>query len=154
MAAIREDLAMLATARLEDGRLLVARAVVEDSTVQIALWHQSDGGMSPDRPVLEIAADPRELAALRELCAQLAGASWATIGDGAEIARSAPLADGACIAARRSGDGVALARGADPDNRIVVPRAALDRLAADLLPAAEGKLEALGLAPPPSGAAG
>jgi hypothetical protein len=154
MTTASEDVAVLASLRLDDGRLLVARDLVEQATVQIALWRAVAGGLAPDSPMLELAADRREIELLSGLCRQVAAMPWERTRDGDEIGATAHLADGARLAAVRQGDAVALVRQPEPESRIVLPRAALAPMAGTLLPATAARLEALGLARPARPAAG
>jgi hypothetical protein len=154
MTTTSEDVAVLASLRLDDGRLLVARDLVEQATLQIALWREVAGGLEPESPMLELAADVREIEALRELCAQAAGAAWDRAPEGGQIAATPPLGDGARLVALRDGEAVAIVRQPDPQNRIRLPRSALAPFGATLLAAIAARLEALGLASPAQPAAG
>ena len=146
MATTNEDAAILASARLDDGRMLVLRHLPDRGTIEVGFWGKDAGAVVLQPPALEIAAEAVELDALASLCGRaLAGGS----GEGTELA-AGPFADGARLAALRSGDGVTLARLPEPDNRLPLTRTALQALA-DLLPAARQRAEHLGLGLPQQG---
>ena len=131
-----EDVAILAFARLDDGRMLVLRHLPDRGTIEVGFWGKDAGAIVLQPPALEIAAEAVELDALGSLCGR------ALSDTGAEVA-AGPFADGARLVALRSGDGVTLARPPEPDNRLTLSRAAL-RALADLLPAARARAEHLG----------
>src|SRR4051812_3509193 len=76
MASTNEDVVVLATAALEDGRrLLVVRHLPDRGTVEIGWWDREEsGGVAPRPPVLELVAEAVEGNAVAELCERLAGA--------------------------------------------------------------------------------
>ena len=102
-------------------------------------------------PALELAAEAAEVEAFARLCERAAATGWDTVGDGEEITSAGPFADGTRLAVLRAGDEVAFARRPGADDLVRVPRAMLDRLAAETLPAALGKLAALGFGLPQHG---
>ena len=140
MATTNEDAAILASARLDDGRMLVLRHLPDRGTIEVGFWGKDAGAIVLQPPALEIAAEAAELDALASLCGRsLAGEGRA----GAELAAAGPFVDGARLLATRSGDGVALARPPEPDNSLTLSGAAL-RTLADLLPDARARAEHLG----------
>jgi hypothetical protein len=143
MASTNEDVTALATARLDDGRLLALRLLPDRGTIEIGWWTRDETGIAAQPPTLEIAAEAPELSALVGLCEQVRATEWRVMGDGNSIA-TASLADGAELVAIRSGEQVTLVRRPERDDLIVVSPAALDLLTVDLLPAATAKLAALG----------
>jgi hypothetical protein len=143
MASTNEDVTVLATARLDDGRLLVLRLLPDRGTIEIGWWARDATGIKAQPPVLEIAAVAPELSALVRLCEQVRATEWRAMDDGSRIATTS-LADGTALAAVRSGEQVTLMRRPERDDLIVVPPAALDLLTDDMLPAATAKLTALG----------
>jgi hypothetical protein len=148
MATTNEDATILATARVPDIGLLVARQLSDRGTIEIGFWEQRDGAPALQAPALEIAAEPGEVEVLQRLCREVAAASWGGAEEGQEIAASPPLADGDRLAALRAGDDVVIARVPERDDRIRLSRPALDLLLGDVLPAAGRKLAALGAAQP------
>jgi hypothetical protein len=147
MASTNEDIVVLATAPLGDGRrLLVVRHLPDRGTVEISWWDREDSGgaVAPGPSVLELAAEAIEVRAVVQLCeGLLAGPGWDTAGEGAALAETPAFADGAQVAAVRSGDGVLLVRRPEGGNLVLPTRAALGLLAG-IFPAALQKLEALG----------
>ena len=145
MATTNEDAAILASARLDDGRMLVLRHLPDRGTIEVGFWSKEAGAVVLQPPALEIAAEAAELEGLAAVCGRALGA--AAGGDGAELAAAGPYADGARLTAMGSGDGACLVRPPDPDNRLPLSRTALQALA-DLLPAARQRAEHLGLGLP------
>ena len=146
MASTNEDAVVLATARLDE-RLLMMRHLPDRGTIELAWWRRDDAGTIEHLQALEIAAEAVEVRALVRLCKQVLDAAWETIGDRAVIAVE-PLADGAELVALRAGDAVQLARRPERDDQILLSRAALRHLVAEMLPAATRKLETLGFGMP------
>src|SRR3954471_3074951 len=98
MASTNEDVVVLATAPLDDGRqLLVVRHLPDRGTVEIGWWDREDGGaVAPGPSVLELAAEAVEVHAVVQLCKWLlAGAGWDTAGEGEALAETPPFVDGA-----------------------------------------------------------
>jgi hypothetical protein len=149
MATTNEDATLLASARLDDGRVLMARQLSDRGTIEIALWQaREEGGISLQSPALEIAAEASEVEALQRLCSAALATRWEAVRDGQQIADAIKLRDGSALAAMRSGDDVVLRRRPDPDDVIRLPRPALDLLCSKLLPGIAQKLAALGPALP------
>ena len=147
MASTNEDVVVLATAPLDDGRrLLVVRHLPDRGTVEIGWWERegSGGAVAPGPSVLELAAEAVEVGAVARLCeGLLAGAGSDAAGEGAALAETPAFADGAQVAAVRSGNGVLLVRRPEGGNLVLPTRAALGLLTG-IFPAALQKLEALG----------
>jgi hypothetical protein len=146
MASTNEDVVVLATAPLDDGRqLLVVRHLPDRGTVEIGWWDREDGGaVAPGPSVLELAAEAVEVRAVVQLCKWLlAGAGWDTVGEGEALAETPPFVDGAQVAAVRSGNGMLLVRRPEGGNLVLPTRAALGLLTG-AFPAVLQKLEALG----------
>ena len=70
MASTNEDMVVLATAPLDDGRqLLVMRHLPDRGTVEIGWWgREESGAVTPGPSVLELAAEGVEVAAVGQLC--------------------------------------------------------------------------------------
>jgi len=152
MASTNEDAVVLATARFDDGRLLAVRHLPDRGTIELSWWRRDEGGaVAQVPPSLELAAEAAEVEAFARLCERAAATGWDTVGDGGEIAAAGPFADGARLAVLRAGDEVAFARRPEAGNLVRVPRATLERLVAGTLPAALGKLVALGFGLPQHG---
>jgi hypothetical protein len=144
MASTNEDVVVLATARLDDGRLLVVRHLPDRGTVELDWWvRDENGAMAPGPSVLELAAEAVEVDAVARLCTGLAGAGWATAMEGQTVAATPPAADGAEVVAVRAGDGLRRVRPPERGDLALPFQAALAPLAATF-PAARRKLEALG----------
>jgi hypothetical protein len=149
MASTNEDVVVLATAPLGDGRrqLLVVRHLPDRGTVELGWWEREEGGgaVVPGPSVLELAAEAVEVGAVARLCeGLLAGAGWDAAGEGeAVLAETPAFADGAQVAAVRSGSGVRLVRRPEGGELVLPSRAALGLLA-EVFAAALRKLEALG----------
>jgi hypothetical protein len=144
MASTNEDVVVLATARLDDGRLLVVRHLPDRGTVEIGWWARDENGtITPGPSVLELAAEAVEVDAVARLCAGLAGAGWATAEEGQTVAATPPAADGAAVVAVRAGDGLRLVRQPEGGDLTLPSPTALALLAATF-PAARQKLAALG----------
>jgi hypothetical protein len=144
MASPNEDVVVLATARLDDGQLLVVRHLPDRGTVVIGWWEPGENGtITPGPSVLELAAEAVEVDAVARLCAGLAGAGWATAEEGQTVAATPPAADGAAVVAVRAGDGLRLVRRPEGGALALPSQAALALLAATF-PAARQKLAALG----------
>ena len=141
MASTNEDVVVLATARRDDGRLLILRHLPERGTVELGWWVPDENGtVVPAPSVLELAA---EVDAVARLGAELAEAGWATAEAGRTVAAMPPAADGAQVVAVRIEDGVRLVRQPEGGELALPSQAALDLLVATF-PAARRKLEALG----------
>ena len=111
MASTNKDMTVLATAPFDDDRLLVMRHLPDRETIEVGWWRREEGGaVMPGPSVLELAAEAVELEALAGLCQQLSDARWDVAGDGETLAETDPVADGAQIAAVRSGNGLLLVR--------------------------------------------
>jgi hypothetical protein len=144
MASTNEDVVVLATARRDDGRLLVVRHLPDRGTVELGWWVRDENGtVTPEPSVLELAAEAVEVDAVAQLCTRLAGARWATAEEGQMVAATEPAADGAQILAVCADDGLRLVRQPEGGNLTLPFPAALALLAATF-PAARQKLEALG----------
>ena len=152
MASTNEDAVTLATARLGDGRVLMLRHLPDRGTVEVGWWgRDGDGAVTQLPPALELAAEAAEVEAFARLCERAAATGWDSVRDGGEIAAAGPFADGARLVVTRSGDEVAFARRPEAGNLVRVPRATLERLVAETLPAALGKLVTLGFGLPQHG---
>ena len=103
MATTNEDAAILASARLDDGRMLVLRHLPDRGTIEVGFWGKDAGAVVLQPPALEIAAEAAELDALASLCGRAPAGEG---GEGAELAAAGPFADGARLSSSRSGDGV------------------------------------------------
>src|SRR5690349_10736795 len=58
MASTNEDAVALATARLDDGRLLMMRHLPDRGTIEIGWWRRDEGGVvAQEPPSLELAAE-------------------------------------------------------------------------------------------------
>ena len=70
MASTNEDVVVLATAPLADGRrLLVVRQLPDRGTVEIGWWDREESGaVAPGPSVLELAAEAVEVSAVMKLC--------------------------------------------------------------------------------------
>jgi hypothetical protein len=111
MASTNEDVVVLATARLDDGRLLVMRHLPDRGTVELGWWVRDENGtVAPGPSVLELAAEAVEVDAVAQLCAGLADAGWATAAEGQAVATTEPAVDGAQVMAVRAGRGLRLVR--------------------------------------------
>ena len=145
MASTNEDVVVLATASLdEDSRLLVMRHLPDRGTVEIGWWARESGVVAPPPSVLELAAEAVEIDAAKRLCASLlADATWQAAAEGETLAATPPDADGAQIAAIRSGAGVRLVRRPEGGELVLPSHAALGLLV-EIFPAARRKLEELG----------
>ena len=107
MARTNEDVVVLATARLDDGRLLVVRHLPDRGTVELGWWVRDENGtVAPGPSVLELAAEAVEVDAVARLCTGLADEGWATAEEGRTVAATPPAADGAQVVAVRAGDGL------------------------------------------------
>jgi hypothetical protein len=146
MASTNEDVVVLATAALEDGRrLLVVRHLPDRGTVEIGWWDREESGaVAPGPSVLELAAEAVEVTAVAQLCERLqATAGWDATAEGEALATTPPLTDGAQVAGVRSASGMQLVRHPEGGSLILLTRAALGLLTG-VFPAALQKLEALG----------
>jgi hypothetical protein len=144
MASTNEDVVVLATARGDDGRLLVVRHLPDRGTVELGWWvPDANGTPVPAPSVLELAAEAVEIDAVVRLGAELAAAGRGGAGEGETVATTGPVADGAEIVAVRAGDGLKLVRRPEGGELDLPSQAALDRLAGTF-PAARQKLAALG----------
>jgi hypothetical protein len=145
VASTNEDVVVLATASLdEDKRLLVMRHLPDRGTVEIGWWARESGAVAPAPATLELAAEAVEIDAAKRLCeGLLADATWQAAGEGLALAETPPDADGAQIAAIRSGAGVRLVRRPEGGELVLPAHAALGLLVG-IFPAARRKLEELG----------
>jgi hypothetical protein len=149
MASTNEDAVVLATARFDDGRLLAVRHLPDRGTIELGWWRRDEGGaVAQVPPSLELAAEAAEVEAFARLCERALATRWDAVGDGEEIAEAGPFAEGARLIVLRSGDEVAFIRPPEGDDLVLVPRAALERLVAETLPAAARKVAALGFGLP------
>jgi hypothetical protein len=147
MASTNEDAVVLATARCDDGRLLVVRHLPDRGTVEIAWWLLDNAGTLEQQQTLELAAEAVELDAFARLCDGLVKAEENATGDGNGPAAASPLPDGAELKAISSGDGWLLVRQPDLDNRLELSPAGL-RLLVAKLPEARQALETQGFGLP------
>lgn len=138
MASTNEDVVVLATARHDDGRVLLLRHLPDRGTVELGWWQQEGGAVVAQAPVLELAAEGSELAALEEVCRQIGAAAQA----------SAPLEEGAELVATRDGGDVLLTRRPETDGRVTLPQAMLEALLTTMLPEANARLARLGFGLP------
>jgi hypothetical protein len=144
MASTNEDVTVLATAPLGDDRLLILRHLPDRGTVEVGWWAREEGGaILPGPSVLELAAEAVELGAVARLCEELAGTKWDATGEGEELAETPPFADGARVAAVRSGNGMTLVRHPEGGN-LVLPSPAALGLLIGLFPIALQQLTTLG----------
>ncbi len=144
MASTNEDVVVLATARLDDGRFLVVRHLPDRGTVELGWWVWDENGtITPGSSVLELAAEAVEVDAVARLCTGLADAGWATAEEGRTVAATPPTADGAAVVAVRTGSGLRLVRRPE-GGALALPSPAALALLAATFPAARQKLEALG----------
>ncbi len=140
MTSTNEDVTVLATAPLGDDRLLVMRHLPDRETIELGWWSREEGGaVMPGPAGLELAAETIEVEALARLCQRLTDARWDVAGNG----ETAPLVDGAQIAAMRSEDGILLIRRPDGGDMALPSRAMFDLLGG-MLPVARQKLETFG----------
>src|SRR4051794_22518407 len=142
MASTNEDAVVLATATVADGRLLLMRHLPDRGTVEIGWWRRDGTELRDLAPAFEIAAETTELQALAELCRRAAD-WWAQVADQEEIA-VVEVGEGAQLVAARRGDELELARHPEPDDRIRLPRDAVESLLSHMLPAATERLTTLG----------
>ena len=133
MASTNEDVVVLVTAPLNDGRLMVIRHLPDRGTVEIGWWDREESSaVAPGPPVLELAAEAVEVGAVARLCQWLlVDAAWDAAGEGAQVA------------AERSRSGVMLLRRPEGGELVLPSRAALGLLTENLSAALQ-KLEALG----------
>ena len=144
MASINEDVVVLATAPLGNGRLLIMRHLPDRGTVEIGWWNREESGsIAPGPTVLELAAEAVELGAVARLCEELAGTRWDTAGEGEKLAETSLVADGARVMAVHSGNGIMLVRYPDGGN-LVLPSPAALNLLIGLFPIALQQLTTLG----------
>jgi hypothetical protein len=144
MASTNEDVVALATARHDNGRLLVVRHLPDRGTIELGWWVPDENGtVTPEPSVLELAAEAVEVDAVARLCAGLAETGWSTAKEGRTVAATPPIADGAEVVAVCAGDGLRLVRRPEGGELDLPDRAALELLAGTF-PAARQKLEALG----------
>src|SRR4051794_3489462 len=146
MTSTNEDVVVLATTPLGDGRrLLVVRHLPDRGTVKIGWWDREESGaVAPGPSVLELAAEAVEGTAVAQLCEWLlADAGWDATAEGEVLATTPPLTDDAQVPGVRSGNGVQLVRHPEGGSLVLPTRAALGLLT-EIFPAALQKLEALG----------
>jgi hypothetical protein len=146
MASTNEDVVVLASARQDDGRVLLMRHLPDRGTIELGWWQQEAGAVVAQLPVLELSAEAQDLAALEHVCRQAAAGQ----GD-SEIVASGPLSDGAELAALGSGEEVVLVRRPDLEDRIILSRPLLQTVLTAMLPAAREKLARLGFGLPQHG---
>jgi hypothetical protein len=147
MASTNEDAAVLATARSDDGRLLVMRHLPDRGTVEIAWWRRDVSGAIDQLQALELAAEEVEVDAFAGLCDALLRAEWRATDKGKEVAAAGPLPDGAQLQAICSDEGWLLVRHPDLEGRLELSPASL-RLLVAKLPEAKQTLGALGFGLP------
>jgi hypothetical protein len=144
MARTNEDVVVLATARHDNGRLLVVRHLPDRGTIELGWWVPDENGtVTPEPSVLELAAETVEVGAVAQLCTRLAGVRWGTAAEDQTVAATPPATDGAQVVAVCAGDGLRLVRQPEGGELTLPSPAALDLLVATF-PAARRKLEALG----------
>ena len=147
MARTNEDAVVLATARCDDGRLLIVRHLPDRGTVEIAWWQRDDAGTLEQQQTLELAAEAVEIDAFARLCDQLLKAERSAADNGKELLTGGPLPDGAELKAIASGTGWLLVRQPDPGNCLELSAACLGLLVAKLQEARQA-LETLGFGLP------
>jgi hypothetical protein len=136
MASTNEDVVVLATARRDDGRLLVVRHLPDRGTVELGWWVRDENGtVTPEPSVLELAAEAVEVDAVAQLCTRLAGVRWAPAEEGRTVAVTPSATDGAKVLAVRAGDGLRLVRQPEGGN-LTLPFPATLALLAATFPAA------------------
>ena len=92
MASTNEDVVVLATAPLGNGRLLIMRHLPDRGTIEIGWWEREESGsIAPGPAVLELAAEAVELGAVARLCEELAGTRWDAAGEGEKLAETPAL---------------------------------------------------------------
>jgi hypothetical protein len=138
MASTNEDAVALASTRFEAGRVLILRHLPDRGTIELGWWKDDGGALLPTTPMLELAAEAFEFEAFATLCRE------AQRGP----ATSPPLTEEARLVARAEGEGTTLAREPDDGSQVTLPRAALDRLVDEMLPAARARIEKLGFGLP------
>jgi hypothetical protein len=145
MASTNEDVVVLATAPLGDGKqLLVLRHLPDRGTVEIGWWTREKAAIAPASVVLELAAEAVEIDAVLRLCERLlADADWEAADEGRALSETKPDAGGAWIAATRSKAGLTLVRRPEGGELALPSRTAL-RLLVEIFPAARLKLTELG----------
>jgi hypothetical protein len=144
MASTNEDVVVLATAPLGNGRLLIMRHLPDRGTIEIGWWEREESGsIAPGPAVLELAAEAVELGAVARLCEELAGTRLDAAGEGERLAETPLFADGARVAAVRSGNGMTLVRHPEGGN-LVLPSPAALGLLIGLFPIALQQLTTLG----------
>ena len=149
MASTNEDAVILASTR-HDGRLLILRHLPDRGTVELGWWTRDDAGSPAHAGAMELAAEAIEVDAFLALCRQAQAGLHAEPADGAVLAGSGRLADGAELVARWAAGAVLLERAGEEVSRIELPAAALDLLV-EQLPAAREKLDLLGFGLPQQG---
>jgi len=144
MASTNEDVVVLATAPLGNGRLLIMRHLPDRGTVEIGWWEREESGsIAPGSAVLELVAEAVEFAAVARLCEGLAGIRWDAAGEGEKLAETPLFTDGAHVAAVRSGTGMMLVRHPEGGD-LVLPSPAALGLLIGLFPIALRQLGTLG----------
>jgi len=149
MASTNEDAVVLASIR-HDGRLLILRHLPDRGTVELGWWTRDEVGSPVHEDAMELAAEAIEVDAFLALCRQAQAGLSNAPADGAVLAGSGRLADGAELVARRVAGAVLLERTADEVSRIALPADTLDRLV-EPLPVAREKLGLLGFGLPQQG---
>jgi hypothetical protein len=87
MASTNEDVVVLATARHDNGRLLVVRHLPDRGTIELGWWVPDENGtVTPEPSVLELAAETVEVGAVAQLCTRLAGVRWGTAAEDQTVA--------------------------------------------------------------------
>jgi hypothetical protein len=147
MASTNEDAAVLATARSDDGRLLIMRHLPDRGTIEIAWWQQDKTGAVEQLQALELAAEEVEVDAFARLCDSLVDAERRPPDERREAAAAVPLSDGAELKAVSSGESWILVRQPDPGSRLELSPTSLRLLVAEL-PKARRTLETLGFGLP------
>jgi hypothetical protein len=149
MASTNEDAVVLASIR-HDGRLLILRHLPDRGTVELGWWIRDEAGSPAQAGAMELAAEAIEVDAFFALCREAQARLQGEPADGAVLAGSGRLADGAELVARRMAGAVQLERAGEEVSRIELPADVLDRLV-EQLPAARGKLDLLGFGLPQQG---
>jgi hypothetical protein len=136
MASPNQDVVVLVTARLDDGRLLVVRHLPDRGTVAVGWWGPDENGaVAPGPSGLELVAEAVGVDAVARLGPGLAAAGWAPAEEGRTVAVTPSATDGAKVLAVRAGDGLRLVRQPEGGN-LTLPFPATLALLAATFPAA------------------
>jgi hypothetical protein len=147
MARTNEDAVVLATARVDDTRLLIVRHLPDRGTVEFGWWQKDEAGTPAQGQVLELAAEAAEVEGFASLCRQALERDAAAVAEGGSLASAGPFVDGADLVALNTEGEVTLVRHPEPDNLIRMSRDEL-ALLAEMLPAAREKLDSQGFGLP------